>query len=197
VHRGWQNKDWVPSATDPNSGTGHYGTCCVEMDIWEANSISTAYTAHSCSVQEQTRCEGVDCGDNASGDRFNGVCDKNGCDLQTYRMGNTTFFGPGASFNLDSTKPMTVVTQFITADNTDTGALTEIRRFYKQGSKVIQTPTVHVGNSVTGNSLSTEYCTAEKALFDGEPTPDKRRLCAWPSCECALPPVCCGSVRRP
>ena len=24
-------RDWVPSATDPNAGTGHYGTCCVEM----------------------------------------------------------------------------------------------------------------------------------------------------------------------
>jgi cellulose 1,4-beta-cellobiosidase len=26
--------DWTPSSTDPNAGTGKYGTCCVEMDIW-------------------------------------------------------------------------------------------------------------------------------------------------------------------
>lgn len=29
--------DWTPSATDPNSGAGMFGTCCTEMDIWEAN----------------------------------------------------------------------------------------------------------------------------------------------------------------
>jgi len=33
--------DWVPSSDDPNAGTGHYGTCCAEMDLWEANSQST------------------------------------------------------------------------------------------------------------------------------------------------------------
>ncbi len=31
---------WVPSKTDVNSGTGKYGTCCAEMDIWEANETS-------------------------------------------------------------------------------------------------------------------------------------------------------------
>jgi len=117
-------------------------------------------------VQEQTRCEGVDCGDNASGDRFNGKCDKNGCDFQTYRLGNTTFFGSGSSFALDTTKPMSVVTQFITADGTDSGALKEIRRFYKQGSKIVQTPTVHVGSGGSFNSISQEYCTAENSLFN-------------------------------
>ena len=81
-------------------------------------------------------CQGADCGDNASGDRFNGVCDKNGCDFQTFRLGNTTFYGNGSRFAIDSSKPVTVVTQFVTADGTDTGSLSEIRRFYKQGSKV-------------------------------------------------------------
>lgn len=33
--------DWKPSSDDPNAGTGKYGTCCAEMDIWEANSQST------------------------------------------------------------------------------------------------------------------------------------------------------------
>jgi cellulose 1,4-beta-cellobiosidase len=158
--------DWVPSKTDPNAGTGKYGTCCVEMDVWEANSISEAYTAHSCAVKEQTRCEGVDCGDTAKGDRFKGVCDKNGCDFQTYRLGNTTFWGSGSNFAIDTTKPMTVVTQFVTADGTDTGALKEIRRFYKQGSWTFQTPTLAVGGSGSFNSLSTDYCTAEAKYFD-------------------------------
>ena len=126
---------WKPSATDPNAGVGKYGTCCAEMDIWESNSISTAYTAHACSVTEQTRCEGVQCGDNG-GDRFKGVCDKNGCDIQPYRLGNTSFFGPGSSFMLDTTKPMTVTTQFITDDGTDGGKLVEIRRSYVQLSLI-------------------------------------------------------------
>jgi len=166
--------DWLPSATDPNSGTGHYGTCCVEMDIWEANAISTAYTAHSCAAENQTRCEGVDCGDNASGDRFNGLCDKNGCDMQTYRLNNYTFYGNGSSFQLDSSKPMTVVTQFITDDGTDTGTLIEIKRKYVQGNKTIWTPSLPVGGYGSYDKLSEGYCTAEKTYFaDGTNFLDK------------------------
>ena len=29
-------EDWVPSDTDKNAGTGKYGSCCTEIDIWEA-----------------------------------------------------------------------------------------------------------------------------------------------------------------
>ena len=47
---------WKPSPSDPNSGIGKYGTCCAEFDTWEGNSISTAYTAHPCTVKGQTRC---------------------------------------------------------------------------------------------------------------------------------------------
>lgn len=27
---------WTPASGDPNSGTGNSGSCCAEMDIWEA-----------------------------------------------------------------------------------------------------------------------------------------------------------------
>ena len=136
------------------------------MDIWEANAISEAFVAHSCAVGQQTRCEGVDCGDTAKGERFKGVCDKNGCDFQTYRLGNTSFWGSGSGFAIDTTRKMTVVTQFITVDGTDSGVLKEIRRFYKQGDTVIQTPALAVGGSGSYNSLSTDYCTAEAKLFN-------------------------------
>ena len=43
--------DWKPSENDANSGVGHYGSCCVEMDIWEANSVASAYTPHTCSTE--------------------------------------------------------------------------------------------------------------------------------------------------
>lgn len=48
---------WTPSSGDPNSGTGSAGSCCNEMDIWEANSISAAFTPHVCNKDGQTRCE--------------------------------------------------------------------------------------------------------------------------------------------
>ncbi len=50
--------DWEPSDTDVNSGTGHYGTCCSEMDIWEANSQAQAYTTHPCDIEGQYRWVG-------------------------------------------------------------------------------------------------------------------------------------------
>merc|ERR1719419_389085 len=119
-----------------SSATGKYGTCCPEMDIWEANDMASAFTAHPCNVQEQTRCEdAVSCGDGAH--RFQGHCDKDGCDLNAFRAGNRTFFGKGSAFRVDSTRPMTVVTQFVTDDGTDQGTLSEIRRLFVQNGQVI------------------------------------------------------------
>ncbi|KAJ3992226.1 concanavalin A-like lectin/glucanase domain-containing protein [Lentinula boryana] len=45
----------------PHTGTGATGTCCAEMDIWEANSLSAAVTPHPCTVTEQTSCTGSTC----------------------------------------------------------------------------------------------------------------------------------------
>merc|ERR1712151_1259521 len=117
--------DWKPDKSDPNGGKGKYGTCCTEFDIWEANTMGMAYTAHACNNTEPLRCEGAQCGDYGP-DRMNGVCDKSGCDFQTYRLGMKNFWGEGSDFAIDTTKPMTVVTQFITKDGTDSGALTEV-----------------------------------------------------------------------
>jgi len=149
-------EDWKPSDTDPNAGTGKYGSCCTEIDIWEANSISTAYTMHACSVDEQTRCEGIDCGDNGE-DRFKGVCDKNGCDINAYRLGNKKFWGPGSAFEIDSTKPVTVTTQFITDDGTDNGKLVEVKQFYNQNGKTIEHPTYKV-NGHPHEDITDDYC---------------------------------------
>merc|ERR1719515_274186 len=143
-------EDWKPSETDPNAGTGKYGSCCTEIDIWEANKISSAYTMHACSPGEQTRCSGTDCGDNGP-DRFKGICDKNGCDIQSHRLGNEKFFGPGSEFQIDSTKPITVTPQFITADGTDHGKLSEVKQFYTQNGNTIE----HPSYTVNGNQHST------------------------------------------
>jgi hypothetical protein len=103
----------------------------MEMDVWEANSWATAFTPHPCTVNQQYRCE-RDCGSNT--DRYNGVCDKDGCDFNSYRMGDKEFIGRGKA--VDTTKKITVVTQFITADGTANGALSEIRRIYVQNGRV-------------------------------------------------------------
>ena len=47
---------------------------------------------------------------------------------------------------VDTTKPITVSTQFITTDGTEKGDLIEIKRIYKQGGKVIP------GGSITDES---------------------------------------------
>ncbi|KAH6916407.1 cellulase [Coprinopsis sp. MPI-PUGE-AT-0042] len=89
---------WNPSPNSPNSGKGTYGACCAEMDIWEANSISSAYTPHPC---------------------------------KTTNEGATTDPARQSTPN----KKMTVVTQFITDNNSTTGNLVEIRRLYVQDGK--------------------------------------------------------------
>ena len=82
------------------------------------------------------KCQGTECGDDDKGERDLGVCDKSGCDFNPYRLGATDFYGNSSSFSVDTTKPFTVVTQWITSDGTDTGDLIEIRRKYVQGGKV-------------------------------------------------------------
>ncbi|KAJ3119004.1 hypothetical protein HK098_005771 [Nowakowskiella sp. JEL0407] len=162
---------WTPSSNDANAGKGKYGTCCNEMDIWEANNMGTAYTPHPCSKNGQYRCE-TDCGDGS--DRQNGVCDKDGCDFNSYRMGDTSFYGMGKT--VDTSKKFTVVTQFITSDGTSNGDLSEIRRFYIQNGKAI----ANSFSTFTGlsggpyDSVSDKFCTAQKTLFNDPNTYQKK-----------------------
>merc|ERR1712130_2511 len=134
-------EDWVPSEVDENAGTGRYGTCCTEIDLWEANNRGTAFTMHSCATpnDEQYRCEGTDCGDNGE-DRFKGVCDKNGCDIQPYRLKEKNFWGVGKDFKVDSSKPVTVTTQFITEDGTnflEKGGMKAVDTIFETGGVLV------------------------------------------------------------
>eukprot|EP01121_Diplochlamys_sp_Union-15-3_P019022 TRINITY_DN705_c0_g1_i3.p1 TRINITY_DN705_c0_g1~~TRINITY_DN705_c0_g1_i3.p1 ORF type:complete len:458 (-),score=95.56 TRINITY_DN705_c0_g1_i3:61-1434(-) len=153
--------DWKPSPNDPNSGFGRYGTCCIEMDVWEANSQAAAYTPHVCTVQGQYRCDGTQCGDGSN--RYGGVCDKDGCDFNSWRMGNKQFYGPGLTVNTN--QKFTVVTQFITNDGTDSGDLSEIRRFYVQNGKVIPNSQSSFSGFKPYNSVSDAFCVDQKKLF--------------------------------
>mmetsp|Transcript_92306 Transcript_92306/g.197782 ORF Transcript_92306/g.197782 Transcript_92306/m.197782 type:complete len:628 (-) Transcript_92306:23-1906(-) len=154
--------DW-----DPDTALGRYGHCCAEMDLWEANSEAAAYTPHPCSAPGVVQCEGKDCGDIAKGERYEGICDKDGCDYNTFRLGEPNFFGPGGI--VDSTKPVTVVTQFITDDGTDTGVLSEIRRLYVQDGQVIKNSKAPILGDESGSdevdSITDAFCSAQKKAF--------------------------------
>nr|AAY83392.1 exoglucanase-type cellulase [Reticulitermes flavipes gut symbiont cell-4] len=152
---------WKPQDNDENSGNGKYGTCCAEMDIWEANSQATAYTVHACSKTGATKWSGNDCGDDDN--RYNGICDKDGCDYNSWRLGNQTFFGPGLI--VDSSKPVTVVTQFITSNNQDSGELVEVRRLYVQNNKVIQNTVTNIQGIKNADSITDSFCDDTKSVF--------------------------------
>jgi cellulose 1,4-beta-cellobiosidase len=77
-------------------------------------------------------------------------------------MGNQSFYGPGKI--VDTKSKMTVVTQFVTADGTDSGALSEIKRLYVQNGKVIANAVSNVAG-VSGNSITSDFCTAQKKAF--------------------------------
>jgi cellulose 1,4-beta-cellobiosidase len=159
--------DWAPNPNDKsnNMGGGKYGSCCAEMDIWEANSMATAYTPHTCGIEGLLRCEGIECGDNDKGERYDGVCDKDGCDINPYRMGNTEFYGRGSQYQVNTLKPMTVVTQFVTTDGTDNGDLSEIRRFYVQDGEVIYSPSSTILGPDDTDEITDGFCEAKKELF--------------------------------
>jgi cellulose 1,4-beta-cellobiosidase len=150
-------ENWVPSKSDPKAGSGKYGTCCPEMDIWEANQISNSLSPHPCTVNGQTRClTAAECS----------VCDKDGCSWNPYRMGNKTFYGPGSQFTIDSTKPLTVVTRFITSDGTANGDLVEIKRLYKQDGKTYEMPNANWKGIDPVNTTTDKMCNQQKATFN-------------------------------
>lgn len=115
----------------PTFGTGYcdaqapkppYQPSCVEMDVWESNSLANALTTHGCDPQ--------------------GYCDPAGCGFNPYGLGDTAFYGRGPDNQVDTTLPFSVITRFVTVDGTDTGDLKEIQRLYVQNGRIIPNPSV-------------------------------------------------------
>lgn len=129
--------------------------------MWEANSISAAYTPHPCTSITPVVCEGDECGGTYSGtaNRYSSECDPDGCDFNSYRQGDTSFYGPGLKVNTNSV--FTVVTQFIETG----GVLSEIKRFYVQNGVLIPNSVSTVAGVTGYNSITTAYCDAQKAAF--------------------------------
>merc|ERR1719410_2077602 len=85
-------------------------------------------------------------------------------------MGDRGFYGPGEEYALNSLKPFTIVTQFITTDGTDSGDLSEIRRFYMQDGKRINNSKATWEGLGDQTSLSDTTCTLDKEVFGEEDT---------------------------
>ncbi|KAI0024553.1 concanavalin A-like lectin/glucanase [Xylariomycetidae sp. FL0641] len=133
------------------------GACCHEMDLWEANSRATTFTPHVCSNAGMHACASVeDCGSL-------GACDKSGCQYNNYQLGNKTFYGPGPGFTLDTTRPLTVTTQFL---NDSWGGLNEIRRLYVQGGRVLANAAVNDPYWPPGDSIKMSHCQARSDFFE-------------------------------
>ncbi|KAF6830281.1 glycosyl hydrolase family 7 [Colletotrichum plurivorum] len=129
-----------------------YGSCCNEMDIWEANSRASHVAPHPCNQTGVYLCEGEDCA-------FEGVCDKNGCAWNPYspRNNNPHEYGTGPDFNVDTTRPFTVITQF---PANAAGELSEIHRLYMQDGHLIRSEVVNNPDLPQVNYLNDEFCAA-------------------------------------
>ncbi|KAI1853065.1 hypothetical protein JX265_012821 [Neoarthrinium moseri] len=147
------NTTWINGMPNLNSS----GACCNEMDIWEANSLATATTPHPCNEAGSFTCEGAACG------RTNaGACDKDGCGLNPFGAGVKNFYGPGMT--VDTRSPFTVVTQFLTSDNSSAGTLSEIRRMYIQNGTVVQQSPATQGPQLEAiSTIDQNFCSAKNA----------------------------------
>ncbi|KAI0448510.1 glycoside hydrolase [Xylaria acuta] len=155
------SEDWIPSNTDREKGYGGLGSCCPQMAIWSANSISTSMAAHPCQKTSQEECTASGCSGKypVASSRHEGECDADGCDFNPYRQGNIDFYGPGKV--VDTNKMFTVITQFVKGDD---GQLESIRRLYQQGGQTI-TNTGSSVPSVEGNAIDSAFCVAQKKVF--------------------------------
>ena len=134
------------------ANTNKTGVCSNELDIWEANSQGTHLAIHNCKDTGVFYCKNdKDCGIT---DRYSSMCDKDGAYYNPYQSGNTTLYGRGTSFSINTLKPFEVITQFITDNNNDNGNLISIKRFYKQDNKLI-----------FGGELNDDIINKQKKLF--------------------------------
>ncbi|KFA63636.1 hypothetical protein S40285_03165 [Stachybotrys chlorohalonatus IBT 40285] len=130
-----------------------YGSCCNEMDIWEANARATHLAPHTCNVTGLVECEGAECA-------REGICDKPGCAFNPYRVNQFDYYGLGAGFDVDTSRPFTVVTQFPAGED---GVLASYRRLYVQDGRIIRQPNAQVPGVPEINYMTDEFCEATGA----------------------------------
>lgn len=150
----------IPSRTSSNSpplqaNLDGSGSCCNEMDIWEANARSTGIAPHTCARPSLFKCRGTEC-------EWSGLCDEWGCTYNPYKVGQPSFYGTGSNFKVDTRRPFTVVTQFPTDS---AGNLIAYRRLYVQDGRVIQNAVINVQSGNVAqfngqNEMNDAFCLA-------------------------------------
>ena len=130
--------------------------------------MATALTPHTCSKTGSFLCSGDECGRTAAG-----VCDKDGCGINPFGTGSKDFYGPGKT--VDTSKPFTVVTQFVGEGASSTlnssskragATVSEIRRLYVQNGKVIENAPVMSSNTAASSQagvITQDFCTSHNA----------------------------------
>ncbi|KAJ7816786.1 glycoside hydrolase [Mycena olivaceomarginata] len=141
-------------AASPNDSRSSFlsGSCCPEMDVW-------AYLHSPLSTLGQSTCTGAACSAANSYGTLptQGTCDQAGCDFNSYRMGDTTFYGPGLTVDTARRLPW--------SRNSVIGSpITEIKRFYVQNGNVIPNSNSQISGA-TGNSITDSFCAAQKTAF--------------------------------
>lgn len=131
------------------------------MDIWEVNLDVIVYILYVCFVNEQICCEGVDCG--VGSDRYNFICDKDGCDFNLYCFGNREFYGFGKM--VDMIRFFIIVIQFVIDDGIDSGNLKSIYWYYVQDGNVIFNFVIEVVGVDQMNFISEGFCEQQKSVF--------------------------------
>ena len=97
----------------------------------------------------------VECGSRDE-DRFIAPTDRDGCDINAFRMGERNVYGPGPQFHVNTEKPFKEVTRF----HEPAGELTSIDQFYMQDGSEIHHPNYAAcGND---NFVSDAVCAAQK-----------------------------------
>jgi hypothetical protein len=151
------------------------GTFCSELDLFEGNTVAQQYTTHGCIDACASFSEGVSECEYTSSTKP--VCDQSGCGLNPFRYGpgtsydaetnNDAWYGIGSDFQIDTSKPFTVTTQFHAAN---------ITRFYFQSGNRIDLPTLYVVPPTDGRhygpfespALREDYCADTFDRWDGD-----------------------------
>lgn len=133
----------------------------VHLAVLEKSVVATLQSAF---VTSQVGEKTLDCAVKLSLTMFFFFSSPSGCGNNPFALGARNFYGPGLT--VDTSKPFTVVTQFITADNTTNGTLSEIRRLYIQNGKLIENAMITnlSGQSVQlPGTVNQDFCTARNA----------------------------------
>lgn len=123
------------------------------MDIWEANARAAHLAPHPCNFPGLLECEGEEC-------EYEGVCDKDGCSYNPYRLNNHESYGEGEGFALDTSRPFTVITSFPANDE---GKLVAYHRQFIQDGVLMDQGATNLTSFPEQNFLDDPLCEEQGA----------------------------------